>query len=47
MVMTCSYHVLALLRFDKHFDEASTEEAATSSSGEIAWGRNLETKAWC
>ena len=47
MVMTCSYYVLALLWFDRHVDKASTEEAATSSSGEIAKGRNLEMIATC
>jgi hypothetical protein len=43
MVMTCRYYVLALSWFDKHFGNASTKEAATRNSGEVANGRNLET----
>lgn len=35
MVLCCTYYVLALLWFNEQFDKASTEEAATSSSGEI------------
>jgi hypothetical protein len=38
-----SVNVLALSWFDKHFGNASTKEAATRNSGEVANGRNLET----